>query len=165
VGQIDFPSWSTGLAFSFPLQNRAARASKVIADLDLGRTQVELDELGTVVRTEVRTAARGVETAAKTIEAAKASRILQERNLDAERKRYENGMSTSFQITRIQDDLTQARSREVSAIVNYRRALTEYYRATGRLLAQQGIQLIDEEPQLNRFGFGAGEIESYGRQK
>jgi outer membrane protein len=159
---LRFPGWAASLNFTYPLQNRAGRAAKVIANLDLERTGVELEQLQQVIRTEVRQAARGVDTAAKTIDAARASRVLQERNLDAERKRYENGMSTSFQITRIQDDLTQARSREVSAIVNYRRALTEFYRATGRLLDREGVQLLDEEPPIRRFDFTTGDLERYG---
>lgn len=159
---LRFPGWAASLNFTYPLQNRAGRAGRVLADLDLERTNVELEQLQQVIRTEVRQAARGVDTAAKTIDAARISRVLQERNLDAERKRYENGMSTSFQITRIQDDLTQARSREVSAIVNYRRALTEFYRATGRLLDREGVQLIDEEPPVRRFDFTTGDLERYG---
>jgi outer membrane protein TolC len=103
--------------------------------------------------TEVRGAARRVETAAKQIDAARASRTFQERNLEAERKRYENGMSTSFQITQIQEDLTLARSREVNSIVNYRIALAEYQRATGRLLEEEGISIDDAEAQVDRWQF------------
>ena len=76
--------------------------------------------------------------------AKKVSTRLAEKNLDAERKRYENGMSTSFQVTQIQQDLTAARSREVSAITGYRKALVEYYRAIGKLLEQNSIEVLDE---------------------
>jgi outer membrane protein len=69
----------------------------------------------------------------------------QEKNLEAEKKRYENGMSSSFQITQIQNDVTQARSGEVQAVINYRTALAEYYRATGRLLDQQGVTIDDPQ--------------------
>jgi outer membrane protein TolC len=96
-----------------------------------------------VVATEVRQAARALDTATKQIEASRISREFQEKNLDAERKRYENGMSTSFQITQIQEELTRARSREVSSVITYRRALVEYYRATGRLLEVEGIGIDD----------------------
>jgi outer membrane protein TolC len=82
-----------------------------------------------------------VTTAAQQIESARASVRLQERNLDAEQKRYENGMSTSFRITEIQEDLTQARSRQVSAVTAYRRALASYYRAIGSLLEENGVEL------------------------
>jgi outer membrane protein TolC len=93
----------------------------------------------------VRRAARALDTAVKSIQAAIKAREFQEKNLDAQKKRYENGMSTSFEITQIQDQLTQARSGEVTAIVNYRTALAEYYRAIGRLLDQEGVVL--EDPQ------------------
>ncbi len=90
---------------------------------------------------------RQVSSAAQQIESARVSRRLQERNLEAEQKRYENGMSTSFQVTEIQEDLTQARSREVSALTGYRTALASYYRAVGRLLEESGVSVVnvDEE--------------------
>jgi outer membrane protein len=161
IGNFDFPGWTGELRLTVPIQNRAARAASVIADLEYERAKVTLDALKLQVLTEVRTAARGVETAAKQIEATKASRGFQEKNLDAEKKKYENGMSTSFEITRIQNDLTQARSTEVSAIVQYRRALVEYYRATGRLLDVSGIVVADQEPAVHRFSFHNGAIEGY----
>ncbi|HWN41378.1 MAG TPA: TolC family protein, partial [Thermoanaerobaculia bacterium] len=68
-------------------------------------------------------------------------------------KRYENGMSTSFQITQIQEDLTEARSREVNSVVNYRIALAEYQRVIGRLLEEEGVSIDDEEAQVDRWQF------------
>jgi outer membrane protein TolC len=156
VRDLDFRGWTTRLIFAYPLQNRSARAQSAIANLDLERLQTVLDQTKTVIATEVRRAARAVETAAKQIEAARISREFQEKNLEAERKRYENGMSTSFQITEIQEDVTQARSNEVTATINYRTALAEYYRAIGRLLEQHDVGIDDpEEPDYasRRFSF------------
>ncbi len=139
----DFPGWSVGITFGFPLQNRTARAQSAIAAVNLDRAKASTQDLELQVITEVRTAARQVDTAAKQIDSARISRTLAEKNLDAERKRYENGMSTSFQVTQIQQDLTSARSREVSAVTGYRKALVEYYRAIGKLLDQSGVELVD----------------------
>jgi outer membrane protein TolC len=141
---LDFPAWTLGLNFAVPLQNRAARAQSTIADLELAEARTALKELEQLVLTEVRTSARAVDTAAKQIDSARVSRTLAERNLDAERKRYENGMSTSFQVLEIQEDLSAARSREVSAVAAYRRALVEYYRSIGQLLDQSGVELAEE---------------------
>lgn len=151
IAGFDFPEWVAQLVFAYPLQNRSARAQKAVADIDVERALLELADIENVVTTEVRQAARRVDTASKQIEAARASRQFQERNLEAERKRYENGMSTSFQITQIQEDLTLARSREVTATIAYRTALTEYYRATGRLLEEESVQLSDPEQPIDRF--------------
>jgi outer membrane protein TolC len=139
----DFPGWTLGLLWAFPLQNRTARAQSTIADLEVDKAQAVLDDIDQFITTGVRTAVRAVETAAKAIDSARVSRQLAEKNLDAERKRYENGMSTSFQILEIQEDLTAARSREVSAVTEYRRALVEYHRAVGRLLEEHGVALED----------------------
>ena len=43
----------------------------------------------------------------------------------------------------IQEDLTLARSREVTSIAAYRRALALFYSSQGRLLDQNGIELED----------------------
>jgi outer membrane protein TolC len=153
VRSLDFHGWSFDLTFGFPLQNRAARTARAIADLDLARAETAMEDARNSVITEVRQAARRVETAAKQIDAAKASRVFQERNLDAERKRYENGLSTNFQVTQIQDDLTQARSREVNSVVNYRTALANFQRVLGRLLDEESIELADEEPPADRWDF------------
>lgn len=137
----DFDTWSVQLLFSYPLQNSEAKAQQAIADYDYDRGLAQLEQLRNQILTEVRSAQRRVETAAKQIEAARVSRQLEEQNLDAERKRYENGMSSSFRILQIQEDLTQARSREVNAVTAYRRALAELFRATGTLVDAQGVDV------------------------
>jgi len=144
VVEAEFEGWSGGLVFGYPIQNREARAQSTIADLALAEGRTELDDLRLAVLTEVRRTVRAVEAAAEAIDLAKKSTELAERNLDAEQKRYENGLSTSFTVLEIQEDLTQARSREVTAIASYRRALVAYYRAMGKLLEENGIQLEDD---------------------
>ena len=44
----------------------------------------------------------------------------------------------------IQEDLSEARSREVSAVTNYRRALTIFQQAIGKLLEENGIELAND---------------------
>lgn len=146
----DFPRWSLAVTFAYPLQNRAAKARSLAADLAVEQQEFRLDDLRRVVLTEVRSAVRQVNSAAQQIASAEVSRRLQERNLDAEQKRYENGMSTSFQVTEIQEDLTQARSREVSARTAYRIALAEYQRSIGRLLGAFDIEIEDSFDQNGR---------------
>jgi HAE1 family hydrophobic/amphiphilic exporter-1 len=143
VQGLDFPSYTAQLIFAYPLQNRAARANAASAEVAVDRAQTQLTSLEQNVLTEVRSAVRGVNSAAQQITSARVSRQLQEKNLEAEQKRYENGMSTSFQVSEIQEDLTQAKSREVSALTNYRIALARYYQAIGRLLDESGVELVD----------------------
>jgi outer membrane protein len=150
---LDFDGWTAALTFGFPLQNRSARAASLSADLELERQETILADIEQQVTTEVRQAARQVDTAAKQIEAARASVGFQMRSLDAERKRYENGMSSSFEITRIQQDVTSAKSREVSAVIAYRTALTQFQQATGQLLPTYHVAIDDPEAPIDRWDF------------
>jgi outer membrane protein TolC len=152
IFDLDFEGWSGGLVFAYPLQNRTARANVTIADLALEEGETELDDLKLTILTEVRRTARAVEAAAEAIDLAKKSTELAEKNLDAEQKRYENGLSTSFNVLEIQEDLTLARSREVSSIAAYRRALMVHYASMGRLLQEKGVELQDSTPQAGVSG-------------
>jgi outer membrane protein len=143
VTGFDFPGWSVGLELGIPIQNRTARARKTIADLAVEAGKLTASQLELTVTTEVRAAVRGLETSRESLESAKVSTRLAEKNLDAERKKYDNGLSTAYQILEVQDDLTAARYRQVSAVTGYRQALVEYYRATGGLLGSSRVTIVE----------------------
>jgi len=140
----DFDGWRVALNFAMPLQNRFAKANVAIADLALERGMFELDDLELAVTTEVRRVIRALDASAEGIVSARVSQRLEERNYEAEKKRYDNGMSTSFQVLRIQEDLISARSRFVSAVATYRRALALHYQSIGRLIEESGVQIVGE---------------------
>jgi outer membrane protein TolC len=143
VTGADFPAWSVGLEFGYPLGNRTAKARSAIARLAEEQGKVGLSALEQQVTTEVRLAVRGLDTARQELESAKVSVRLQNANLDAEKKKFLNGLSTSFQILQVEDQLTAARSREVQAVTGYRRALVEYQRSIGRLLDSTQVTISD----------------------
>lgn len=140
---FDNPSWSAGLNFELPLRNITARAEARRAELDLEKAKTDQEYLRQLITIEVRQAARDVETLAKQIQATRTARDAAERNLDAERKRYENGMTTNFNVLQIQQELSDARSREIAAVVAYNKAVSAYHRAVGDLLTERGIT-VDE---------------------
>lgn len=141
----DFPGWQVGLQFAYPLQNRTGRARRTRAEIAVDSAEILYEQLRQQIATEVRSAARNLESAWEQVESARASRRLQERSLEAEQKRFDNGMSTSFQVLQVQNELTAARSREVAATVGYNRAVIEYHRAVGELLDTTGIRLVGNE--------------------
>ncbi len=147
IGQIidrDFDGWSVAVTYGVPIGNRQARAASAAADMAVDQGEVELQDLELQVLTEVRSAARALESAAERIESAKVSSRLNRKNYEAEQKRYENGLSTSFEVLQIQEDFSEAKSREVSAILAYRRAQVAYYRSTGKLLEKYNVELSDD---------------------
>jgi len=61
--------------------------------------------------------------------------------VDAELKKFENGMSTSFEVLRIQTDLSDAQVAEIRAVLDYNKALADLERAKGTLLASKGLSV------------------------
>ena len=122
----DFPTWTIGINLSYPIRNRAAGARS--ARLKVARDQAEavLRRLELQVATEVRAAARAVETNYKRVESTRAARVLQERTFDAENKRVAAGMSTNFIVTSTQRDLALAAVAELRAIADYRKSLVSF---------------------------------------
>jgi outer membrane protein TolC len=141
IGSWDYPNWSVGLNFAIPLRNRTARANAAIAatDLDLAKTNLAL--LKQNLSLEVRTAARNVDTARRSVAAAKKARELADRNLDAERKKFDNGMTTSFTVAQVQNDLTTARSNELLAIAGYLKSMVAWHKAVGDLLPAKNVEI------------------------
>src|SRR5437764_3867171 len=74
----------------------------------------------------VRDAAWKIDMNAKRIETTRASHELAEQRLDAERKRFEVGMSTSFLVIQAQRDLAQAKTNELSAVLAYDLSLVDF---------------------------------------
>ena len=136
----NFDGWSLGVNMAYPIGNRSAKATRALAEVNFERGAAELQDLELAVATEVRRVARVVEASAQARKSARISRVLEEKNLDAEQKRYQNGMSTSFQVLQIQEDLSEAQSREVTSVAVYRRSLVQYYRSIGQLPTERGVE-------------------------
>ena len=92
----DFPGWTFSLDMTYPVgrstneANLARCAAAAVAE-PAAIAAIELD-----VATQVREAARNVQTNAKRVDATRASRALAEKRLEAEEKKYQAGMTSSF---------------------------------------------------------------------
>jgi outer membrane protein TolC len=137
----DFPGWNVGVTIGVPVFNFAARAERTRARLDVELSEATEAQSRQNIDVDVRTAARAIDTAAKNIFAAKTAREAAEENVNAERKRYENGMSTNFQVLQIQQQLSDARGAELNALVGYNKAIALYHRAVGDLLDTRNISV------------------------
>ncbi len=140
---FDFKNWSVGLNFSYPIGNRAARGARGAAQYDWEASKAQLSTIQQNILIDVRAALRAINTARRQIVAAQKGRELAEKNLDAEKKKFDNGMTTSFQVTQIQRDLSAARTAELQALAVYRKALAAYHFAIADILDWKGIRIED----------------------
>ena len=124
-----------------PLGNRQADANFAAAEYQVVQSRYRLETLEQAARVEVRNAVRSVETNLKRVKAAQVNSRLQREKLAAEQKKFENGMSTSFQVLSFQTDLRTAESRENAAITDYNKSLVELQRAQGTLLEAKNMTM------------------------
>jgi outer membrane protein len=122
----DFPTWSVGVSISYPLGQSADQANYARARLESTQSGERLKSAEARAIQQVRDAGWKIEMNGKRIETTRAARELAEQRLDAERKRYEVGMSTSFLVIQAQRDLAQAKTNELNAVLAYDLALVDF---------------------------------------
>jgi outer membrane protein TolC len=134
-----------GIAMSVPVRNQAAEADLASAQIARRQATLSLDGTRQRIAMEVRNAAVALETAAQRIAAARAGREAAEVQLQAEKDRYDAGLSTNFFVLTRQNDLAQAQVVEIVALADYQKARTEFARAVGTLLEDRAIT-VDAPP-------------------
>ncbi len=136
-----YPAWTLGVTFVVPIGNNVARGNDAIAnaDLELARTNFAITKAN--LQVEVRAAARAIDIGYRSVAAATKARDLAERNLDAEKKKFENGMSTTFQVAQIANDLTTAITGELQAIATYLKNISAWHKSVGDILEVNHVVL------------------------
>lgn len=135
------PNYAVGISLSRSLSNRASQARKSIARLEQNRRQMSLLELEQAILLDLHTAAAQIESNWKRLTTASQGRKLAEQSLDAEQKRFQTGISSTFILIRLQTDLANAQIRELIAANDYRKSVVEWERQTGTLLQRHHIEL------------------------
>ena len=122
----DFPTWSAGLQFNYPIGTSVSEGNLARARLQNTQAAKQLQSAELQVTTQIRDLARNVQTNSKRIEATRASRALAEKRLEAEEKKFQAGMTSSFLVIQAQRDLAQARNNELLATIDYLKSVVDY---------------------------------------
>jgi outer membrane protein TolC len=122
----DYPTWGVGVSVSYPIGNSVEQANYSRSQLEHSQAEQRLKGAEARAVQQVRDAAWKIEMNAKRIDTTRSARELAEQRLDAERKRFEVGMSTSFLTIQAQRDLAQARTNELSAVLAYDLSLVDF---------------------------------------
>jgi outer membrane protein TolC len=135
-----YKNWNIGLTLSVPLSSVTTKAALTLAKADLVQAELKLKALEQQVVLDVRDAVRSIETNAKRVNAYRVARELAEKSLDAEEKKLKVGLSTNYFVFEFQDKLSNARSAELKAKIDYVLSAERLERATARSLEARGIK-------------------------
>lgn len=136
-----YPGYSASLQFAMPVFNRAAKGKLIQARANRRSSELGLKDLQLGIKLEARTAVRNLEAAEKSVKAAEKTRIFREKDLEAEQKKFENGMSTNFLVLSKQNDLDSAKAQELQAQITYMNAVTSLEKALGNLLEARKLEV------------------------
>jgi outer membrane protein len=122
----DFPTWRLSLNVTYPIGTSNADAGLARTRLEKSQEETSLRQLELTIATQVRDSGRQLVANAKRVEATSAARVLAERRLEAEEKKFAAGMSTSFEVFQAQRDLAQARSTALRAVLDYAQSQVDF---------------------------------------
>jgi outer membrane protein len=130
--------WSVGIILEWPLFTGFARKHRLAqAKADLSKEEAEAERLKQAVRQEVWNAFSRVTEAYQTLET---SQLLVQDALESQRlsrERYEAGAGTITELLDSQTALARAQATQVESGWDYRIALAQFMRATGRMGADE----------------------------
>jgi len=137
----EFPMYQISATFSFPLQNREAKATYA-AELER-RAQLQTQEVAVIQRVqyEARNAVQMYRSSRSRLIAATAARIAAEKVAASELRKFRAGSSTTFLVLQRQVTLANERGQELSAQSDVQKSLVELARVSGDILAQNGVNV------------------------
>ena len=145
VVTFDYPVWSVGLNFSYPLGNGAAENDYRKSRLKTEQLSLQLRSLEESSTNDVRAAIRGIASGYKQIEVADRGKAFAEERLKAFVRKNEVGLATTKDVLDVENDLAVSKSNQIKAVVGYANALTRYWQVTGELLEREGVRVVEAD--------------------
>jgi outer membrane protein len=139
----NYPNYSAGLSLNIPIRNRAAQSDYVTSQLELRQNQLSLQKTVNQVGVDVQNAVIGLQQARARYDASEKARALQQQTLDGDRRKYELGASTPYQVMLDQRDLATSESSEVQAMANYTHARIALDQAMGTTLDVNNVVIAE----------------------
>ena len=122
----DYPTWSVGLTVSYPIGRSFDEASRARAQVEQRQTAERIASVKLEAAETIRQAGRQIRSTAERIDSARAGATLAGQRLDAEQRRYDAGLSTTFLVTQAQRDLLQAQVNLLQTTLDYESALVNF---------------------------------------
>ncbi len=137
---------STGVAFEFPIHNRAAKASHQRAQFTREQMAEAFRNLDDLVRVDVETGLIEVHRTREQVTATAITRFLQEEKMRAETVKFNVGRSTALLVAQAQRDLLLSQVAEVDTVVHHLQAVVDLFRIEGSLLERRGVTAPGRQP-------------------
>jgi len=137
VGDMDSPDVTVGLKFSFPLENRVARANARRAMAEKARAVYKLKDLENEIVNELSRRIEEVGSRKQIIITSRRTHSLQREKMNEEMKKYRMGRSSSYVVVQYQNDTVTAEQHLVDAWMAYRESVLGLWLSEGIIVSEQ----------------------------
>ena len=137
-------AYSVGVLVSIPLGNVEGRANLEGAKLRQQQAQLAIQKAVTEISIDVDTSISLLETSRLQVRAARDTAVAAGNTAVAEEKLLEEGKSTTFEVVRLQNNASEASSRKLAALAQYRKNVVRLAVSRGKLLEELGVSLENE---------------------
>lgn len=141
----DTYEWMFGLRFAKELGTSFQKVDARTADLLRGQSERAVDNLESLLQTDVRLAIVEHNRALAQIRAGAETRRLREQTARAERDRFDVGAGTSLLVAQAQREVLESQINELENRIDYRIALVRLQELTGALLERYGVEVRREQ--------------------
>jgi outer membrane protein len=141
--QFRYPQFAFGVSITFPVRNRQAQADDIRARMELDQSKDNLVRTQSQVEVDVQNALIATTQSRAQVAAARETVRLQRQRLEAELLKFQEGLSTPYNVVLVQRDLLTAQLAEVQALDAYAKAGVTLDLAMGTTLESNHVDLDD----------------------
>lgn len=138
-----YPDKYVALKINIPLRNRVAEADQARALLEYRQSQMKLQQVYTQIRMQVINQQFALTNDRAQVKSAQAAREYAMQSLDAERKKYRLGASTTANVLQQQRNLATAENNMISAEAAYAKDRALMYEILANTFEHYGITVSD----------------------
>ena len=138
-----YPETAYGISTTAVIRNRSAQADNLRAQLERNQLDVTAQNTRNQIAVQVRQARIDLMQGKMQVEAAHEAVRLARLTLDAEKKKLDVGLSTTYNVILRNRDLVSAQYAELQAVTAYAKSLVAMDQAMGTILDRHRIELND----------------------
>jgi len=139
------PTYYVGFSLTIPIRNRAAQADAIRSQLEFRQAEARLQQIKNQIAIDVRNGQFTLQQNRARVDAATKARDYAQYTLDAERKKFAAGWSTTYNVTIQLNNVTTAESNLVTAMAAYQQSRVTMEQVTGTTLKTLGIEIGEAE--------------------
>lgn len=136
-----YPGWQVSLDLNWRPFNKQGKVALSKANAELRRAELSAEQTKLTILNDVRTAGRELQANWEAIKANEKNVQFQKANVKAENQKFQNGLSTNYEVSQAQNNLSTAESQLLSSKIGYLKAMVGYEKALGLLLKNRKIQV------------------------